>query len=205
MKLSYVLLFLYITDFLLLLFYTFPQTQTFNSKQQQHHITVKKNNQNQNQQKTTTKPTNQPKTHTKKKTRQVLFNSLCFLFSFVIFILLFLCIHNSGVRILNTEVWNKQLNRREWMRSPIRDLWAGIPLSVTIFLLQHGQHQEAGFVLRVHVAGGKAGLQGKNFFNMEITEKFPKLTLTKTASNDQWSVPKLLSSPKTAFSLLWEI
>lgn len=67
MKLSYVLLFLYITDFLLLLFYTFPQTQTFNSKQQQHHITVKKNNQNQNQQKMTTKPTNQTKTHTKKK------------------------------------------------------------------------------------------------------------------------------------------
>lgn len=58
--------------FLLFVFYTFPQTQTFNSKQRQHHITVKK------------------QTKTQRDSDWFLFA-----FSSVILILLFLHIHNS--------------------------------------------------------------------------------------------------------------
>ena len=169
------LIFLHITGFLLLVFSTF--LQTFNSKQHQHHITGK----------------------TKTKTGQVLLN---FSFSF----LLFLCFYSfaytavSVFSILKYET-NDSIPEKECDHLSVIRSWN------TTFCYNFPPSTQTapggGLCFKRPYCRRKGRTAGKNFFNMQITEKFPKLTLTKTVSNDQQSVPNLLSSPKI-FSLMQE-
>lgn len=160
----------YMTRFLLLVFCPFPQTRTFNSKQQQHQTTVKS------------------------KTR-LCSVSFCFVFSFIIFILLF---HHRLITWWKYfKYWSVKETIKSWRTNAIarQRFRSGNCLSGKLLLLHHRERQDAA------VARGKAGLRSKPTFNMEITEKFPTLTFVKNWALVHTQPPFF---PKPAHSLTQE-